>query len=157
TTSYDFPVTSTAPQQQLGGGTCDYFGGPCGDAFVMRITDGGPGTVPPVSLVATPTDTSPGGVVTATWADLSPPPPIAPIQVFTLGSTANDASDVIVWWQTTGTAAGTLSLLLPPDLAAGSYELRLVTADPDHSGLPGVIARSAPIHVDGTPATSTTT
>jgi hypothetical protein len=38
TQSYDFPTTSNAFQPNLAPGTCDYFGGPCGDAFVARVT-----------------------------------------------------------------------------------------------------------------------
>lgn len=31
-------ATPGAVQATIGGGVCDYFGGPCGDAFVAKIT-----------------------------------------------------------------------------------------------------------------------
>jgi hypothetical protein len=42
TLSYDLPTTPDAFQPNLGGGVCDYFGGPCGDAFLAKISAGGP-------------------------------------------------------------------------------------------------------------------
>jgi hypothetical protein len=40
TLSFDLPTTSNAFQRSLGGGVCDYWGGPCGDAFLAKISAG---------------------------------------------------------------------------------------------------------------------
>ena len=65
TLSRDFPVTANAVQRSLAGGACDMFGSPCPDAFMTKITAGGPGVVPKVNVTATPTDLPIGGTFTA--------------------------------------------------------------------------------------------
>jgi hypothetical protein len=157
TQSYDFPTTPNAFQHQIGNGVCDFFGTPCGDAFVTKITGGGPGVTPAISIVASPADVAAGGVVSATWAGIPTPTASDNIQLFTLGSTAFNSSDIVAWWPTTGMAGGTLPLLLPADLAPGSYELRLSSPDPDVPALGKLIARSEPIRVGPTATTTTTT
>src|SRR5207249_1596934 len=51
-------------------------------------------------------------------------------------------------WSAPNAAAGQLPLLLPADLPAGWYELRLLSPAPG-SSLPVPIARSEPIRIDG--------
>jgi beta-propeller repeat-containing protein len=158
TQSYDFPTTPNAFQHQIGNGICDFFGTPCGDAFVTKITGGGPGVTAAISIVAAPADVAAGGVVSATWAGIPTPTASDNIQLYTLGSTAFNSSEIVAWWPTTGTAGGTLPLLLPADLAPGSYELRLSSPDPEVPALGKLIARSEPIRVGPTaPSTTTST
>src|SRR5205809_1626271 len=73
TNSPTFPTTPGAFQPQLGRGICDFFGTPCGDAFVTKIAAGGPGVVPAVSVSVTPLEVAPGGTLTATWAGITTP------------------------------------------------------------------------------------
>jgi len=68
TLSFDLPTTLDAFQPNLGGGVCDYFGGPCGDAFLAKISAGGPGVPPAIRLTVNPADAAPGGTIVATWA-----------------------------------------------------------------------------------------
>ena len=68
TKSYDFPTTPGAFQGAIGGGVCDYFGGPCGDAFVARVSAGGPGPLPATRVQVTPPDVVRGATLTATRA-----------------------------------------------------------------------------------------
>jgi len=75
TKSFDFPTTPGAFQPAIGGGVCDYFGGPCGDAFVAKITAGGAGAPPPTWVNATRNDTVPGAALTASWAGVPIPSP----------------------------------------------------------------------------------
>ncbi len=144
TKSYDFPTTPGTFQPTLGGGVCDYFGGPCGDAFVAKITAGGPGAAAPTSLSVTTTETVPGGTLTANWAGIPIPTTNDFVLLFALGSGSETYLD---FWPTGGAAAGTLTLTLPAGLPFGTYELRLLSTDPDFYNLPESIARSKPIHV----------
>ncbi len=66
TLSFDLPTTPDAFQPNLGGGVCDYFGGACGDAFLAKISAGGPGVPPAVDLTVSPTAVAPGGTLIAT-------------------------------------------------------------------------------------------
>jgi len=150
TLSYDFPTTPSAFQPALGAGICDFFGTPCGDAFVVKVTAGGPGVVPPVSLTVTPAAAPPGGTVTATWAGIPLPTAEDHLRLYALGSPDGYPGEILAWWPTTGTAAGQLLLALPDGLLAGAwYELRLYSPDPNFSNLPVVVARSEPIRIDG--------
>jgi hypothetical protein len=159
TLSFDLPTTADAFQPHLGGGVCDYFGGPCGDAFFARISAGGPGVTPAIHLCVNPADAAPGGTIVASWAGNPTPTASDYLRLFALGSAGDDFEDAVIYWPTPNAAAGELSLLLPPDLPVGWYELRLLSPDPD-SHLPVPIARSEPIRVDGSatgPPTTTTT
>jgi hypothetical protein len=144
--SYDFPTTPGAFQPELGGeGPCDFYNTPCSDAFVARITAGGPGVTPAIRIAASPGDVAPGGTVTATWAGLAPPTGCDYIVLNALGSGRND---FLGYWLTPGTAAGSLAVPLPADLPAGSYELRLLTPEPGSSCYTHhVVARSEPFRV----------
>ena len=145
TLSYDFPTTPGAFQRSIAGGVCDFFGGPCGDAFVAKITAGGPGVAPPMSV--TPAGITPGGTVTTTWAGLPEPATNDELRLYTLGSTDGPLGDQVASWPTGGAAGGTLVLALPPELPTGTYELRLISRDPNFSDLFGVMARTQPLTV----------
>jgi len=150
TLSYDFPTTPGAFQPALcAGGGCDFFGTPCGDAFVVKVSASGPGVVPPVRLTVAPAATPPGGTVTATWAGIPLPTAEDHLRLYALGSPDGYPGEILAWWPTTGTAAGQLLLALPDGPSAGWYELRLYSPDPNFSNLPVVVARSEPIRIDG--------
>ena len=144
TLSFDLPTTSNAFQRSLGGGVCDYFGGPCGDAFLAKISAGGPGLTPPIHLIVTPTDTAPGQTISATWAGNPAPTARDYLRLFALGSAWDEFSDPMIYWPTPNSGAGARQVTLPANLPAGWYELRLLS--PDASGVMSVIARSAPIN-----------
>jgi len=144
TKSYDFPTTPGAFRTTIGGGTCDYFGGPCGDAFVAKITAGGPGPVAATRVGVTPTETVPGGLITATWAGVQVPTTDDFLLLFALGS---GSETYVAYWPTGGAAAGTMTFTLPAGLAFGTYEIRLLSTDPDFYNLPEAVARTQPIHV----------
>jgi len=145
TLSYDFPTTPGAFQRSIAGGVCDFFGGPCGDAFVAKITADGPGVAPPMSV--TPAGIPPGGTVTATWAGLPEPGTNDELRLYTLGSTDGPLGNPVASWPTGGAAGGTLTLTLPAGLPTGTYELRLISRDPNFSDLYGVMARTEPLRV----------
>ena len=146
TVSYDFPTTPGAFQPALAdsGTPCDYYETPCSDAFVAKITAGGPGVVPPISITASVTDIAPGGTVIATWAGIPSPSDCDFILLHALGSGRNDW---VAYWLTDGTAAGALSLTLPADLPPDTYELRLLTPVDGTSCYAQVSARSEPFRV----------
>src|SRR5262249_42899993 len=139
-------------QPNLGGGVCDFFGGPCGDAFVAKVTAGGPGAVFPTTLSVTPTELGPGGTVTATWAGIPIPTAGDYLILYGLGS---GGETYVAYWPTGGAGAGTLTLTFPANLPFGSYELRLLSPDPNFNGLLEPVARSRPIYV-GEPAAAAT-
>ncbi|HEY1328973.1 MAG TPA: SBBP repeat-containing protein [Casimicrobiaceae bacterium] len=145
TLSFDLRTTSNAFQRSIGGGVCDYFGAPCGDAFLAKIGAGGPGVTPAIHLTVSPTDASPGATITATWAGNPTPTSRDYLRLFALGSAGDEFDDPVIWWPTPNASAGARSVPLPASLPAGWYEMRLLS--PDASGVIGVIARSAPIHV----------
>jgi hypothetical protein len=155
TRSRDFPVTGNAVQPSLSGGACDWFGSPCKEAFMTKITAGGPGVVPQVNLTAAPTDLATGGTFTASWNGIPTPGGDDYLNLYMLGGWS-DSTYRVASWQTTGTASGTLQLTLPATVPAGWYELRLLSPDPKNFGVPGVIARSAPINVGLHPDTVVT-
>jgi Beta-propeller repeat len=143
TRSYDFPITPGAFQPNIGGGVCDYFGAPCGDAFVAKISAGGGGAASPIRVDVTPNAIQPGGTVTATWA-LPNPTPGDYLILYALGS---GSETYAAFWTTGGAAAGTLALTLPANLPTGNYEIRLLTPDPNYGGALKSVARSQPIRV----------
>jgi hypothetical protein len=156
TLSVDFPTTPDAFQPHLGAGVCDFLGTQCGDVFVAKITAGGPGVVPPVSVTVTPAAVAPGATVTATWAGVPRAGADNHMRLYTLGSPDGYPGEILAWWPTTGAAAGTEALALPDGLAPGWYELRLYSSDPEYPSLPQMVARSEPIRVDGQGSTTTT-
>ncbi|HEY3068171.1 MAG TPA: SBBP repeat-containing protein [Methylomirabilota bacterium] len=145
TSSFDFPTTAGAFQRNFGGGTC-FLSEPCNDAFVARITAGGPGVIPPIHLEVTPTEVPPGGMITASWGGIPTPTTRDVLELFPLGE-RSDSTNVKATYATTGGATGALALTLPGTLNSGSYELRLLTPDPNSSELLHVVARSEPIYV----------
>lgn len=145
TKSFDLPTTPGAFQPNIGGGVCDYFGGPCGDAFVAKIGADGPGAPAPIEVVATPGVTTPGGTLTATWAGIPNPGPTDYLILYALGASSEEP--YMAWWTTGGAAGGALALTLPAGLPHGSYEIRLLTPDPNYGGLLQSVARSQPIRV----------
>ncbi len=148
TLSFDLPTTPDAFQPKLGGGVCDYFGGPCGDGFLAKISAGGPGVTPAVNLTVDTSAVAAGGTLTATWAGNPTPTSSDYLRLFTLGSEDAEFDDPFIYWPTPDAAAGRLPLLVPADLPAGWYELRLLSPDPEwHLAVP--IARSQPIRIDG--------
>jgi len=146
TTSFDYPISTNAWQKQLGGVSCILWGEPCGDLFVTEITTDGPVTLPASYLAVTPTELQPGGLVTAHWAGIPAPSSNDWIMLFQLGHVADNWLFVPAF-RTTGGADGTLSLPLPNDLTPGSYELRLMTPNPDAPALLKSLARSEPLTV----------
>jgi hypothetical protein len=148
TQSIDLPTTPDAFQRNLAGGTCDVLGTACGDAFVAKISAGGPGVTPAVTLTVDTTTVAPGGTLTAAWAGNPTPTASDYLRLFMLGSAGDEFDDALIYWPTPDAAAGQLPLLVPPDLPAGWYELRLLSPDPD-SHLPVAIARTQPIRIDG--------
>ena len=149
TLSFDLPTTPDAFQPNLGGGVCDYFGGPCGDGFLAKISAGGPGVTPAVNLTV---DTSRGRA--GRDADRAPGPATRRPRRATTSACSRSAptdaefDDPFIYWPTPNAAAGQLPLLVPADLPAGWYELRLLSPDPEWH-LPVPIARSQPIRIDG--------
>jgi len=146
TRSFDLPTTPGAFQSAIGGGVCDYFGGPCGDAFIAKVSAGGPGPTAPTRVSVTPDQVVPGGTLEVGWA-LPNPTATDHLILYTLGSTSET---YVAWWATGGGAAGTLALALPANLADGTYEIRLLTPDPGMSGLLQAVARSQPVRVAAT-------
>jgi len=139
-----------------GVGTCGAFEA-CRDAFVAKITAGGPGVTPATHVEVTPTEVRQGGTITATWGGI--PFPMRDrsrdrLVLYALGERADNGDNdpttqdpKIVPFATNGADAGTLALTLPGTLPTGTYELRLLIQDPDSSALRVVIARSEPIYV----------
>lgn len=74
------------------------------------------------TLSASPASVAAGGSVTATWSGVCAPSSTDWIGVFVPG-TPNTAYRA--WRYTTGTASGSLPLVIPSSLAPGTYELRL--------------------------------
>ena len=146
TLSRDFPVTGNAVERTLAGGDCDGFGSPCSDAFMTKITAGGPGVVPKVNVIATPTDVAPGGTLTASWSGIATVTNNDWLNLYVLGG-LSDSTNMVASWRTTGATAGTLQLALPATIPPGWYELRLLSPDPNQFGTPVVVARSAPINI----------
>jgi hypothetical protein len=146
TLSFDLATTSNAFRRSIGGGVCDYFGGPCGDAFLAKISAGGPGVTPAIHLTVSPTDASPGGTMLATWGGNPRPTAQDYLRLYALGSAGDEFDDPLIYWPTPNSGSGQLQVLLPSTLAAGWYELRLLSPDPT-SGLVRPVARSAPIRV----------
>jgi hypothetical protein len=144
TLSFDLPTTSNAFQRSLGGGVCDYFGAPCGDAFLAKISAGGPGVTPAIRLSVSPTDAAPGGTIHAAWAGNPTPTARDYLRLFALGSAGDEFEDPFIYWPTPNAASGARDVTLPANLPPGWYELRLLS--PDASGVMSVIARSAPIN-----------
>lgn len=147
TQSDDFPVTSGAVQQRIGGGGCDAIGLACRDAFVTRIPAGGVGVAPDISLDVIPADGAPGKTVTAVWAGV--PGTVSDLLcLYVLGTSGGVIDPVVATWPTGGASGGTLDLNLPPELSPGTYELRLLTPDPNYFGLLAPIVRSEPIRIE---------
>lgn len=144
TISANFPVTPAAYQTHPGGGDCFLGFEPCGDAFLARIRTDGPGIVPTPHLEVTPTELAPGGQLTATWAGIETPTTDDRLILFPLGERA-DSFIFLPTYETMNQGAGTLTLLLPETLAAGSYELRLLTPNPEAPALLATVARSEPL------------
>src|SRR5262249_24777615 len=134
----------------LAGGTCDVRDTACADGFAAKISAGGPGVPPAVNLTVDRSAVARGGTLTATWAGNPTPTSSDYLRLFTLGSEDAEFDDPFIYWPTPNAAAGHLQLLVPADLPAGWYELRLLSPDPG-SGLPVPIARSEPIRIDGVP------
>src|SRR5262249_19172048 len=122
TQSDDFPTTPGAFQPGLGGGGCDAIGLACRDAVVAKIRPAGPGVVPSILVTSTPTDTVPGGTVTATWSGLTTPTADDRIELWVLGG-GGVLIGATASWPTGATGGGTLPLVLPADLPVGTYEL----------------------------------
>src|SRR3989442_4978195 len=133
TLSFDLPTTPDAFQPNLGGGVCDYCGGPCGDAFLAKISAGGPGVTPAIRLTVNPADAAPGGTIVATWAGNPTPTASDYLRLFALGSAGDEFDDPLIYWPTPNAAAGQLPLLLPADLPVASDELRPPSPAPGSS------------------------
>ena len=157
TQSYDFPTTPNAFQPSIAPGTCDYFGGPCGDAFVTHVTADGRGVEPPISLIVAEYEYVAGrNNMKTTWAGLPAPSPDDYLALVPLGDVSGALGTVVAWWHTNGAAGGQMPIPLPGGIAPGEYEMRLVSTDPGNYGLFSVVARSEPIHIVDSVETSTT-
>jgi hypothetical protein len=154
TQSDDFPTTPGAFQTGLGGGGCDAIGLACRDAFVTRIDANRSAVTPSIRLSAAPRDIVPGGTLTATWAGMPAPTASDRIDLWVLGG-GGVLGGAAASWPTGGIGNGTLQLRLPPDLGTGTYELRLMTPDPDYFDQPTAVAESEPIRVAAAPPTTT--
>jgi hypothetical protein len=148
TQSMDLPTTPDAFQRNLAGGSCDVQDTACGDGFVAKIGAGGPGVTPAVNLTVDTSTVAAGGTLTATWAGNSTPTASDYLRLFTLGSEDAEFDDPFIYWPTPNAGSGQLQLLVPADLPAGWYELRLLSPDPG-SGLAVPFARSQPIRIAG--------
>src|SRR5262249_47023194 len=95
--SDDFPTTPNAFQAPMGGGICAFLGPPCRDAFVAKVTAGGPGVLPPISLGAAPLEVAPGGTITATWAGLGAPTAEDVLRLYALGAKAGPGDEFAAW------------------------------------------------------------
>jgi len=145
TTSLNFPTTAGVFQQTVPTNACSTFQ-TCGNAFVTCVTADGPGVTPPVSLTISPAEVLLGGTVNATWSGIPTPTTDDVIELFRLGEFSHGPF-VLTNYHTTGAAAGTLPLPLPPALPPGSYDFRLLGTDPDAPAQLKVIARSEPVTV----------
>src|SRR5262249_39576898 len=148
TQSKDLPTTPDAFQPNLAGGTCDVQDTACGDGFIAKISAGGPGVTPAVNLTVDTTTVARGGTLTATWAGNPTPTANDYLRLFTLGSEGAEVADPFIYRPATHAGAGQLQLLVPADLPAGWYELRLLSPAPG-SSLAVPIARSQPIRIEG--------
>src|SRR6185369_9579440 len=128
TTSLNFPTTADVFQQTVPSNACTTFQ-TCGNAFVTCVTADGLGITPAVSLTVSP-EVLGGGSVTAVWSGIPSPTTDDMIQLFRLGDSGHGPF-VLTNYHTTGVAAGTLPLPLPPTLPSGSYDFRLLGTDPD--------------------------
>ena len=103
-------------QRSLSGGACDYFGSPCPDAFVTKITAGGPGLVPQVNVAVTSTDLTTGGTFTASWNGIPVPTTDDRLDLYVLGG-LSDSTNMVASWQTTGAASARGNLRFPRPLS----------------------------------------
>src|SRR5206468_4952529 len=133
TQSIDLPTTPDAFQRNLAGGACDVQDTACGDAFVAKVSAGGPGVTPAVNLTVDTNAVAPGGTIVATWAGNPTPTASDYLRLFALGSAGDEFDDPVIGWSTPNAAAGRLPLLIPADLPAGWYELRLLSPAPGSS------------------------
>jgi len=88
----------------------------------FTVTAGCTGT----SVSASPTSITTGGSVTAAWSGICAPAGSDWIGLFVPGSSN---TSVLVSRTTTGTASGSVPLVIPTTLAAGTYELRLFSGN----------------------------
>ena len=88
----------------------------------FTVTAGCTGT----SVSASPTSITTGGSVTAAWSGICAPAGSDWIGLFVPGSSNTSA---LVSRTTTGTASGSVPLVIPTTLAAGTYELRLFSGN----------------------------
>jgi hypothetical protein len=144
TTSLDFPTTAGVFQPTAPTNACSTYQ-TCGNAFVTCVTADGTGITPAVSLTVSP-EVLVGGTVTAAWSGIPSPTTNDQLQLFRLGDSGHGPF-ILTNYNTTGAAAGTLPLPLPPTLPPGSYDFRLLGTDPDFPALLKVIARREPVTV----------
>jgi hypothetical protein len=113
---------------------------------VTCLTADGPGVTPAVSVTVTPAEVLVRGTVTSTWFGIPSPTTNDIIELFRLGDSGHGPF-VLTNYLTTGAAAGTVQLPLPPWLEPGTYDFRLLGTDPDSPALLKVIGRSEPVYV----------
>ena len=149
TSSFNFPTTANAFQRTLAEGSCGTLGYLCADAFVTRISAGGPGVTPALRVSVTPASPAAGSKITATWAGLLSPGSDDELRLYRLGAIYHD---YVASWPTTGAASGASNLQLPGAATDGWYEVRLLSPDSDR--FLAVVARSDAFRiVAGTEAT----
>ena len=78
--------------------------------------------LPPATITASPTTVVPGASVTVNWSGIAAPATADWIGLFVPGA---PNTSYLAWRYTTGAASGSVPLMLPSSLAAGTYELRL--------------------------------
>ena len=150
TTSFDFPTTPNAFQPKSVGVSCILWGEPCGDIFVTRLNVDEPAAKPAEFLEISPVTLSPGQQLSAHWEGIHDPSPHDQLLLFPLGATA-DGRLFVPSYPTTGEAEGTLTFPVPNDLEPGTYELRLMTPQPDFPALLEPSARSEPLTITAGP------
>jgi len=146
TISRDFPVTPGA--FQTNGATGDCFLGiePCGDSFLTRITLDGPVLLPTPHLAVASGELAPGDTFTATWGGIAAPSSDDRLVLYALGE-RSDSFIFLPTYETMGMAEGSLAFALPETVVPGSYELRLLTPNPESPALLTTVARTDPLIV----------
>lgn len=144
--SLNFPITAGAYQPKSMGRSCFFGLSTCGDAFVAKVNPDALTPIPALHLDIDPNQSAPGGKTQVNWAGIDHPSPNDQVVLARLGERSGSTFDMGAFL-TGGTPAGRMEVSLPDSLESGSYELRLMTRDPEFPALLKVVARSEPLTV----------